>query len=228
MKLKVLNQYKKILITTATNYELSPLKKLFNNKKKFQDKINYLVTGIGLLHTIYNLQKSIEDVKPDLVINSGICGALNSDIKSCSIIAPNKVVLIDNGYYYGKSNLCYNEVVKYQTLNPNNNKIIKNLYDNNNIIDVCCGSTNLPVFSKEKRIELSEKLKIDIVDMELFSTAYVCQKNNIDLFTVKSVSDTINDNIDDNNSSLKEFFKTVDIKKPINELKSFFEKSLFF
>ena len=69
----------KILIITATDFELD--KNQFSNHEM-------LISGIGILETALKLTKKLTSNNYDLVINTGIAGSFNKDIKISATVDP--------------------------------------------------------------------------------------------------------------------------------------------
>ena len=80
----------KILLVSATRFEVEPLANRFENietapgllYKLRHDhlEIDLLTTGIGMMKTAFLLGKHLAQGNYDLAINAGICGAYSSDI----------------------------------------------------------------------------------------------------------------------------------------------------
>ena len=71
----------KILIVAATAQEI--------NKDDF---INHdvLITGIGMVNTVFSLTKYLHYHTPDLIINAGVAGAYNLDFKIGDVVEVSK------------------------------------------------------------------------------------------------------------------------------------------
>lgn len=75
-----------ILIVAATQQEVQPLITHFCLQEQvkghyyFSEKINVLLTGVGMVATTYALTKHLAKNNYDLVINAGIAGAFDSSI----------------------------------------------------------------------------------------------------------------------------------------------------
>jgi len=71
----------KILIVAATAQEI--------NKDDF---INHdvLITGIGMVNTVFSLTKYLHNHTPDLIINAGVAGAYNLDFKIGDVVEVSK------------------------------------------------------------------------------------------------------------------------------------------
>jgi futalosine hydrolase len=70
----------KILIVSATTFEVQPtLDFLAQNKEKINVHIDFLITGIGMVATTFQLTKKLQNADYQLVINAGIAGAYSKD-----------------------------------------------------------------------------------------------------------------------------------------------------
>lgn len=68
----------KILLTAATTFEIEPTLQLIEKKGLSSDnEIEILITGIGPVNATYLLTTTIQNKKPDLVIQAGIAGSFN-------------------------------------------------------------------------------------------------------------------------------------------------------
>jgi len=86
----------KILLVSATRFEVKPLADRFENielipsilhKLRFDHlEIDLLTTGIGMVQTAFCLGKHMTPGSYDLAINAGICGAYSKDIPIGSVI----------------------------------------------------------------------------------------------------------------------------------------------
>lgn len=85
----------KILIVSATPFEVAPLSQYLNenfNKKsdslyqKGTLQVEQLVTGVGMPNTAYRLGKAFAENKYDLAINAGIAGAFNRELKLGDVV----------------------------------------------------------------------------------------------------------------------------------------------
>ena len=88
--------YYKILIVSATEYEINPIKReltfvsVKNNtlsEYKYKTlKTDILITGIGISFTTYHLTKTLIENNYDFIINIGICGSFKKDITIGSVL----------------------------------------------------------------------------------------------------------------------------------------------
>lgn len=77
-----------ILIVVATETEVTGLRNLINaDSTIFQNhSISFLIAGVGLVATTYHLTFALSGKKYDLILNVGLCGAFNRDLKLGDIV----------------------------------------------------------------------------------------------------------------------------------------------
>lgn len=85
----------KLLIVSATPFEIAPLLQLLEAKHKqlapsryqwHDAEVSILITGVGMPLTAYALTKVLVANKFDLVINAGIAGAFNRNLKIGEVV----------------------------------------------------------------------------------------------------------------------------------------------
>ena len=79
-----------IYITSATSFEVQPLKELVE-KNRLQH-IHFHTSGVGILQSCFSIQKMIVEQKPDLIIQAGIAGTFDEQG------VPGEVVLVKEEY----------------------------------------------------------------------------------------------------------------------------------
>jgi len=82
-----------ILITAATNFELNAVKKRLNSV----DGIDFAVTGVGMLPTVYSLTCLLSQKKYDWVFNVGIAGTFSGKIALGEAVVVERENLGDSG-----------------------------------------------------------------------------------------------------------------------------------
>lgn len=65
----------KIYITSATPFEVQPLKELI--QKNNLNNIHFHTSGVGILQSCFSIQNMIIEQKPDLIIQVGIAGSFD-------------------------------------------------------------------------------------------------------------------------------------------------------
>ncbi len=96
----------KVLIVTATkiesekiigHYNLTTKDELFYQNKEDSAAPKLLITGIGIVPTVYYLTKELQRKKYDVVINAGIAGAFTKEILIGEVISPIIEEFVDIG-----------------------------------------------------------------------------------------------------------------------------------
>ena len=127
--------------------------------------------GVGKVNAAVNTLQLIKSRKPDIVINFGSCGNLSN-------LTPGEVQevkMVYNDFYAGK-------LFSYQPIKLNTRK----------------KESHIKCFSTDTFFELGEdyhhsytfrKNNCDVIEMELYSVAQVCQQEKIPVYGYKWVSD---------------------------------------
>ncbi|CAL4321165.1 5'-methylthioadenosine/S-adenosylhomocysteine nucleosidase [Buchnera aphidicola (Protaphis terricola)] len=175
--------------------------KIFGNFKIYIGKFNkiniFLIqSGIGKVAASIATMILITLFKPNMIINSGSAGSLNSKLKIGDIIIPNQlcyhdVNLTNFGYSIG-------QIPKYPKKFQINKKLFNKIIEifKKNKLKILTGLIITGDSFINKR-ELINKLKIKFssaigVEMEAAAIAQVCYKFNIPLIIIKSISDLSN------------------------------------
>lgn len=170
---------KKILFVIAMQKEATKiaeelkLNKITENQYS-RDNITLIITGVGKQQTAMSLVSYLEnnkENKPDIIINMGYVGSTNSKI--------GQWVNVNKSYNY-EWNIPGEE--RYTIIGYDREKI--STLDNANI-------KILPCYSAESFVT-STDIKEDVVfDMELHSIYMICCKYDIELISLKKVSDNL-------------------------------------
>lgn len=170
---------KKILFVIAMQKEATKiaeelkLNKITENQYS-KENITLIITGVGKQQTAIGLVSYLEnnkENKPDIIINMGYVGSTNSKI--------GQWVNVNKSYNY-EWNIPGEE--RYTIIGYNREKI--STLDNANI-------KVLPCYSAECFVTNTD-IKEDVVfDMELHSIYMICCKYDIELISLKKVSDNL-------------------------------------
>lgn len=170
---------KKILFVIAMQKEATKiaeelkLNKITENQYS-RDNITLIITGVGKQQTAIGLVSYLEnnkENKPDIIINIGYAGSTNSKI--------GQWVNVNKSYNY-EWNIPGEE--RYTIIGYDREKI--STLDNANIKILPCYSAECFVTSTD--------IKEDVVfDMELHSIYMICCKYDIELISLKKVSDNL-------------------------------------
>lgn len=72
----------KIWIISATEFEFENARKAFSEKQvHITHQIDWFVTGVGIVPTVFNLLQRLSADKPDLIVNVGIAGAIHKSLQ---------------------------------------------------------------------------------------------------------------------------------------------------
>lgn len=170
---------KKILFVIAMQKEATKIAKELTLKQITEnqysrDNITLIITGVGKQQTAMSLVSYLEnnkENKPDIIINMGYAGSTNSKI--------GQWVNVNKSYNY-EWNIPGEE--RYTIIGYDREKI--STLDNANIKILPCYSAECFVTSTD--------IKEDVVfDMELHSIYMICCKYDIELISLKKVSDNL-------------------------------------
>ncbi len=161
---------KKILVTYAVQGEFAEI--------KWEDaQIYYVRTGIGKIKSAYYLTEVLSQLQPDLVINMGTAGSVNHEIGDIFIcrhfIDRDMHKICDLGLEYEQDTA---ELLKEKELCQNWN-----------------GKSGVCNTGDSFLTEVTD-FEGDVVDMEAYAQAFVCNSKKIPFIAVKYVSDIIGQN----------------------------------
>jgi len=157
-----------------------------------------LHTGIGKVNASYALSKKIQDERPSIVINMGTAGSRKHD--SGSIINCTRFIQRD-------MDVSVLGFEKWQTPFSEDPVIIEYGHAVNDLTQGVCGTGD--------SFDASEvAAQFDVVDMEAYALALICQRENIPFLCLKYISDGADDTaVTDWNAALeraaKELRKTL-------------------
>lgn len=158
-----------------------------------QDKsIVYACSGIGKVNSALCTQVLIDNFKPDAIINTGIAGGMNNDIKVCDIVISSDVLPHDLDIHFIKDYPPYCETF------PSSEKLIS-------IAEEICSEKNIKSFKgrivsgdafvtdTNLKNKIKEKFSPFAVDMETAAIAQCAYINNVDFVSVRCISDNADD-----------------------------------
>lgn len=146
---------------------------------------NYEITytGVGKVNATYSLTKSIYEQKPDIVLNFGTAGSKKFNYGE--LVLCDKFIQRDmNAMVFGYENFVTPAEDTPKIIQTESDKKIISLFENFGI----CGTGD----SFETHITGSEEY--NIVDMEAYCYAKICQKEKIPFICVKFISDGADNN----------------------------------
>lgn len=163
----------KILIITATDFELD--KNQFSNHEM-------LISGIGILETALKLTKKLTSNNYDLVINTGIAGSFNKDIKIGDVVEVTQDILSEIGYEENEN------FFEFKSFTVPNKFTVDSKTDLLKVksITVNTVSGNLASINKIKK-----RLNPDIETMEGAAIFRVCNDFDIPCIQIRSISNIV-------------------------------------
>ena len=180
-----------ILIIAATGKEIDPFVTNHPNA-------DVLITGIGIAATIYHLQKRLQQIEYDLVIQAGIAGSFTNDIQ------PGQVVLIRQDCF---GDLGLEENSKFKSLfeagfgNKDDFPFENGWLINPHSV---LGSASLPVVNAVtvnkvsdvllQKQQLIQKYSPQLESMEGAALHYVCLQENLSFLQVRAISNYVGEN----------------------------------
>jgi len=190
------SQKKPFLIITAMPFETRAILSqqssiIIQNDKNLKlyklIDIGYLLeVGVGVKTTNESILSIINSVEPKITINVGLCGALNSNIPIGSQFLINEIYQFEKG------------TVPRRTTRPSS----LNSFPYKSIL-----TSREPILNEISRTMMYNKSACDLVDMESFIIAQLCNHKNIPIIILKVVSDHANEKsaeqINKNKSKLK-------------------------
>jgi len=197
----------RILIVSATENEVNPLIRKFSFLEKkspvlyqylFKDqKIDFLITGIGIFATIYHLSKTVFQEKYDLIINVGIAGSFSKNFPIGSVVNVFKDEFSDFGIDdRGKFKTLFDEFILHSNMFPFENgklfnenvkhfsDIIKYKIVNSITVNTIHGEENSIKFVKRKFFP-------HIETMEGAAFFYVCKMEKLKYLQIRSISNFV-------------------------------------
>lgn len=164
---------KEILITYAVKDEFMPI-------ALEGYKIRYVLTGIGKAKAAMKLTEAICEKRPDFVLNMGTAGTLNHAIGDVFICRR----FIDRDFQSVKLPGVEFEIDFNSILSENG--IALDWVSSNGQTGVCNTGDSF--------VTQAEFIEGDVVDMEAFAQAIVCEEFNVPFIAVKYITDIIGQN----------------------------------
>ena len=214
----------KLLLCAATKFEVEATVTFLEQHPEIKNKVDVLVTGVGLTAATYQLTKRILAEKPNLVLQAGVCGSLDEHL------FPGKIVVVRNetigdlgvmekgsfaslfnlGFVHGndapwtEGKLCNHEAILRRT--------------GLTIVD---GVTINEITTNEERIIFyREKLKASIETMEGAAMHYVCLSEKVPFLQLRSVSNFVGER-DKSKWALQEAIASLNIELQLLLIKHF-------
>jgi futalosine hydrolase len=177
-----------ILLIAATEAEIQP----FSDSNAGFD---VLVSGMGIPATIYHLQKRIQQVDYDLIIQAGIAGSFNKSI------LPGQTVLVKQDSFGDlgmEGENSFTSIFESGFMNkdefPYENGWLVNtneLLQSSDLLPVKSVTVNKVSDSEIQKQQLIKRFNADIESMEGAALHYVCLQENIPFIQMRTVSNDV-------------------------------------
>jgi futalosine hydrolase len=177
-----------ILLIAATAPEIEPFTSAYN-------RIDTLITGVGVPAAIYHLQKRIRQVDYDFIIQAGIAGSFLNEMALGQVVLAKKDCFADLGIEEkGNYTPVFNTDFADKDEFPFTEGWLMNTYDNLKYIDL--PKVNAITVNKVSDSELQKKQFVQtfnagIETMEGAALHYVCLQEHIPFLQIRSISNHV-------------------------------------
>jgi futalosine hydrolase len=192
----------KILYVTATSTEAETLKNILGELPDGEGvgklEINYLVTGVGSMATLWVFNEWLAvNGKPNLAINGGIAGSYNDQIVIGDVVMPITDCFADSGiedsndfFTLFEAGLADENEFPFRGgllySDSRYNDKMKSI-----LIPVKAITLNSATGSETTRLKLVKKYKPDIETMEGATFFYICRRKNIPFISLRAISNKV-------------------------------------
>jgi futalosine hydrolase len=184
------------LICAATNHEIEPTLQFLKKQPAGKNHlIRILITGVGSIATTYQLLKSVQEKKPDYIIQVGIAGAFAKESEPGKVFLVFEEILGDLGVEeQGKWNDVF-DLKLAESVYPFTEKKLINPYCEDwkkyGLPFVRSLSVN-EINTNEQRIRLLQEKYLPVIEsMEGAAFHYVCLQEKIPFMQMRAVSNFI-------------------------------------
>lgn len=190
----------KLLIVSATNFEIQPLLDVMENveltsgrllKANYREmELNFLVTGVGMVATAYHMAKVLDD-SYDLALNIGICGSFNKNLDLGAVVHVYEDTLSELGAEDDEQFLNLEQLKLYGDTSFNNIRYGA-IHESIESLPRVTGITVNTTHGNEKSIaKVYDRLHPFVESMEGAAFMYVCEQENIPYAQIRSVSNYV-------------------------------------
>ena len=184
----------KVLITAATSMELASLQEQLTDNSKLS--IQYSVTGVGAISTVYHLMELLKKEKFELIIQVGIAGSFDHGLSLGTAVNIEKEVLAEMGV---QENNEYKDIFSLNLADLNERPFIDGALFNTNqhllsktgLINTT-GVTNNTISTDEMIIDrYKNKYMASIESMEGAAFHYVGIMQSIPFIQIRGISNYV-------------------------------------
>lgn len=194
----------KILLVAATDFEVIPLlkelPKLFKEVKpglyqNQRDEIRVLITGVGMMHTAFALGNLLTTYQPDFVINMGIAGAFDRNLKIGEVV--NVVADFPADLGVEQADGSFHDVFEMGLIEQNqapyiNGRLYNTAISGFDFLPPVHAITVNKVHGNEESIQkIQKKYKADVETMEGAAFFYACLQMQLPFIQIRSISNYV-------------------------------------
>lgn len=174
-----------ILIIAATHLEVE--QEIFKNMSTSnQHSVKLLITGMGVPSTIYGLSNYLfSSLHTDLIINLGIAGSFNSNLKNGEVVQVIEDTYADLGFDDNDGFKHISEIANDSLFIKNHNSLALSVRQVRGI------TVNTVTGNENRRVQLLQKFNPDIETMESAAIFDVCTRENIPFLALRAVSNAV-------------------------------------
>jgi futalosine hydrolase len=187
----------KILLTAATQREIAPAIDFFERSSAGmgEEKVSWLITGIGLLSTTYSLMRQIRDRRPGCIIQAGIAGTFRKGLMG-QLMAIGEDTPADIGVYEDNQ---YKSLFDLQLADANGYPFTNGFLVNPSKhlltlsrLEIVRGITVNEITTDKRRMEeYNQKLLPVVESMEGAACHFVCLCEKIPFLQIRSISNQV-------------------------------------
>ncbi|MBU8893312.1 MAG: futalosine hydrolase [Bacteroidales bacterium] len=183
----------KILVVSATEKEIFPALNKIKSFKEDYLAVDVLVTGIGAVFTTYSLSRKLSEKEYDLVINAGIAGSFNPELKIGDTVYVESDQFADLGIEHkNEFYTVFEKGFSPENKFPFKNALLENPYEFDFDLKKVSAITVNTTHGCKKSIDLfKNKFKADIETMEGAGFFYVCLNEGVKFLQIRSISNYV-------------------------------------
>ena len=193
-----------LLITAATIDEIQGIDRRLGSLSEEQLNIEIVVTGVGLMHSAFNLAKTISGNKYDLVLNIGIAGSFKPGIEIGTVVNVIEERVGDLGAEDGEN---FVDVIELGLLGKDEEpyqggKLLNETSLHAELLDHLPLVRSISVNKVHGHLpnieQVIQKYDPDIENMEGAATFYACLKERIPFYEFRAISNYVEQRNRDN------------------------------
>lgn len=177
-----------ILVIAATEQEIEPF-------TTANSRVDVLITGVGVPSTIYHLQKRIQQVDYDCIIQAGIAGSFNNDIELEKVVVVQQDCFADLGMEEkGIYTPVFNAGFANKDEFPFTDGWLVNLTGpllKTGLLKVKALTVNKVSDSELQRQQFISTFNADVESMEGAALHYVCLQEKISFIQIRAISNKV-------------------------------------